>query len=225
MPIGNAVASNTSRIATIQRWNFHFECIASTKRNNTGALYIADRVVRQPNWSCRNEQTWCPINWVRVGTINTFLNDWLNLLVISLFSWFYREAKRAISNFLCLGCQTVVITLGRDGAIFASAEEPRPIHIRTPRVSEVLDTTVSIYRFINLIEICRKWAVAFIFSFLFFSNLQGAGDAFVGALAHYFARYPDIPLYRKVGGAVTIASMSVQQYGTQYHFTCKLHFN
>lgn len=74
--------------------------------------------------------------------------------------------------------------MGKEGAIFASLSEPKPIHVRAPRVEEVLDTT-------------------------------GAGDAFVGALAHYLARYPDLPLYRKVGGAVTIASMSVQQYGTQ----------
>lgn len=94
------------------------------------------------------------------------------------------EAKRAISNFLCLGCHTVIITLGKDGAIFASSAEPKPIHVKTPRVEEVLDTT-------------------------------GAGDAFVGALAHYLAKYPDLPLYRKVGGACQIASMSVQQYGTQ----------
>lgn len=52
-----------------------------------------------------------------------------------------REAKRAISNFLCLGCNTVIITLGKDGAIFASLSEPKPIHVRAPRV-EVLDTTV-----------------------------------------------------------------------------------
>lgn len=51
--------------------------------------------------------------------------------------------------------------------------------------------------------------------FSFCKTTKGAGDAFVGALAHYLARYPDVPLYRKVGGAVTIASMSVQQYGTQ----------
>lgn len=54
----------------------------------------------------------------------------------------FREAKRAINNFLCLGCRTVVITLGKDGAIFASASEPRPIHVRAPKVEEVLDTTV-----------------------------------------------------------------------------------
>lgn len=50
---------------------------------------------------------------------------------------------------------------------------------------------------------------------MFFVFNQGAGDAFVGALAHYIARYPKTSLLKKVGGAVTIASMSVQQYGIQ----------
>lgn len=54
------------------------------------------------------------------------------------------EAKRAIINFLCLGCSTVIITLGKDGAIFASSSDPRPIHVRAPRVEEVLDTTVTL---------------------------------------------------------------------------------
>lgn len=61
----------------------------------------------------------------------------------------------------------------------------------------------------------------------FLLYFQGAGDAFVGALAHYLAKYPDVPLYRKVGGAIIIASMSVQQYGTQssYPFAKDLRFD
>lgn len=47
-------------------------------------------------------------------------------------------------------------------------------------------------------------------------DTTGAGDAFVGALAHYLARYETkVPLYKKIGGAILIASMSIQQYGTQ----------
>lgn len=38
----------------------------------------------------------------------------------------------------------MIITLGKDGAVFASASEPRSIHVRTPKVEEVLDTTVGI---------------------------------------------------------------------------------
>lgn len=62
-------------------------------------------------------------------------------------SIYFREAKRAINNFLCLGCSTVIITLGKDGALFATQGEPRPVQIRSPRVEEVLDTTVYIYIF------------------------------------------------------------------------------
>lgn len=43
---------------------------------------------------------------------------------------------------MCLGCDTIIITLGKDGVIFASQEDRKPIHIRAPRVQEVLDTTV-----------------------------------------------------------------------------------
>lgn len=52
----------------------------------------------------------------------------------------------------------------------------------------------------------------FIFPYL---QSQGAGDAFVGALAHYLARYPDTSMLKKVAGAVHIASLTVQKYGTQ----------
>lgn len=58
-------------------------------------------------------------------------------------SFNFREAKRAINNILCLGCQAVIITLGEDGAIFASSKEPKPIHVRAPKVEQVVDTTVS----------------------------------------------------------------------------------
>lgn len=111
----------------------------------------------------------------------------------------------------------VIITLGRDGAVFASSDEPRPIHVRPPKVEEVLDTTVRFHApfFVRF----RRQRLAFFSALLLLImlkfHLQGAGDAFVGALAHYLARYPDFPLFRKVGGAVQIATMSVQQYGTQ----------
>lgn len=78
--------------------------------------------------------------------------------------------------------------------------------MRAPKVEEVLDTTVS--NRLNTIHM-RNHFDGFAFPF------QGAGDAFVGALAHYSARYPEASLLKKVAGAVTIASMSVQQYGTQ----------
>lgn len=77
----------------------------------------------------------------------------ISLVPTKIFMWLflmlYREAKRAINNFLCLGCNMVIITLGRDGAVFASSDEPRPIHVRPPKVEEVLDTTVRFLLFIR----------------------------------------------------------------------------
>jgi len=94
------------------------------------------------------------------------------------------EAKRAINNFLCLGVRCVIITFGRLGAIFASSDDPKPIHVRIPKCEKAVDTT-------------------------------GAGDAFIGALAHYTAMDPTIPLVQRVGAAVHIATYSVQRKGTQ----------
>lgn len=48
-----------------------------------------------------------------------------------------------------------------------------------------------------------------------FVHSQGAGDAFIGALAHYTAMDPTIPLVQRVGAAVHIATYSVQRKGTQ----------
>lgn len=94
------------------------------------------------------------------------------------------EAKRAVNNFMCLGVRCVIITLGALGAIFASNDDPKPIHVRAPKCERVIDTT-------------------------------GAGDAFIGALAHYTAIDPTIPLVQRVGAAVHIATYSVQRKGTQ----------
>lgn len=46
----------------------------------------------------------------------------------------------------------------------------------------------------------------------------GAGDAFIGALAHFIGRYPDASWTQKVGAAIEIASHSVQTKGTQSSF-------
>lgn len=44
---------------------------------------------------------------------------------------------------MCLGVRCVIITFGRLGAIFASNDDPRPIHVRTPKCEKAVDTTVS----------------------------------------------------------------------------------
>lgn len=49
-------------------------------------------------------------------------------------------------------------------------------------------------------------------------DTTGAGDAFLGALGHFHANYPNIPLYKKIGASCEIASISVQFPGTQKSF-------
>lgn len=148
---GGANGGHVDRFAKIQKWHFHIECITSTQRDNARALHTANDFVHQSGGSSSHEQASCSKYRVRIAfqvrlhfycfRDTIFLNDanWE-----FLYSLFGREAKRAISNFLCLGCHTVIITLGKDGAIFASSAEPKPIHVKTPRVEEVLDTTVCV---------------------------------------------------------------------------------
>ena len=45
--------------------------------------------------------------------------------------------------------------------------------------------------------------------------LQGAGDAFVGALAYYLACHAELPFEEKVRRAGVIASYTVTEKGTQ----------
>lgn len=64
-------------------------------------------------------------------------------------------------------------------------------------------------------------------SFLFFSSqvklvkfigyfvFQGAGDAFVGALATYLVTHKDYPMHQIIGAACKIATISVTREGTQ----------
>lgn len=52
-------------------------------------------------------------------------------------------------------------------------------------------------------------------------DTTGAGDAFIGALAHFYAENPNIPLYKKIGAACEIASHSIQFSGAQKGFPHK----
>ena len=53
------------------------------------------------------------------------------------------DAKRASLALLDKGCRTAIITLGKDGAVYATAEERSPVHVPVQSVNAV-DTTVSI---------------------------------------------------------------------------------
>lgn len=49
-------------------------------------------------------------------------------------------------------------------------------------------------------------------------DTTGAGDAFIGALAHNFAQYPEKDVADHVLAANEVAAHSVQRYGTQSSF-------
>lgn len=51
--------------------------------------------------------------------------------------------------------------------------------------------------------------------------LQGAGDMFVGGLAYYLAYYPELPMKEIVKRSCEVATVSVQNYGTQTSFPRK----
>ncbi|XP_023722851.1 ribokinase isoform X2 [Cryptotermes secundus] len=50
---------------------------------------------------------------------------------------------------------------------------------------------------------------------------QGAGDMFVGGLAFYLAYYPQLPMREIVKRSCEVATVSVQNYGTQTSFPTK----
>ena len=94
------------------------------------------------------------------------------------------EAEAAVA-LLELGPKTVVITLGKRGALVATSDgkDTSPQHIAVEPVS-VVDTT-------------------------------GAGDAFVGSLAYFSACRPDLSFEDAVTKACELAALSVQKPGAQ----------
>lgn len=51
--------------------------------------------------------------------------------------------------------------------------------------------------------------------------LQGAGDAFLGALAYFIVHKPNLNLYTKIERACIVATKTVQNKGTQKSFPLK----
>ncbi|XP_062558432.1 ribokinase-like [Armigeres subalbatus] len=97
------------------------------------------------------------------------------------------QAKAALLKLRDMGCGTIIITLGEKGAIFATKDSQKVIHVRPFKVNKVLDTT-------------------------------GAGDAFIGALAHVLATHPTAEMVECVATANRVAAFSVQKPGTQTSF-------
>lgn len=96
------------------------------------------------------------------------------------------DVKKSIDLLKEKGCQTVIITLGKNGAAF-NDENDKVILVPVPAIVNAVDTV-------------------------------GAGDAFIGALAFFIAKFPTASLIQKVGASIEIASHSVQFKGTQTSF-------
>lgn len=70
------------------------------------------------------------------------LNETESEIVTGLTVTSVDEAKAVTSILLERGCRTVIITLGAQGAVFATADQTEAIHVPT-RLVEAVDTTVS----------------------------------------------------------------------------------
>lgn len=51
---------------------------------------------------------------------------------------FYRDAEKAVETLIKKGCNTVILTLGKDGAVFASKGDPAIVHVKCPKVQILL---------------------------------------------------------------------------------------
>lgn len=55
----------------------------------------------------------------------------------------FSQAKGALLKLRDMGCNTVVITLGDKGAIFAPKDDAKVAHVKPCKVDKVVDTTVT----------------------------------------------------------------------------------
>lgn len=55
-----------------------------------------------------------------------------------------RNATIALKKLLDCGCETVIITLGVEGAVYSSKKDDEPIHVLCDQV-KAIDTTVCYY--------------------------------------------------------------------------------
>ena len=99
-----------------------------------------------------------------------------------------RDAEKAIKELVKKGCKLVIITLGKLGAAFNDYGNSESI-VHVPVQSTV-----------NVVD------------------TVGAGDAFIGALAYFIAKFPSASWKQKIGASIEIATHSVQFKGTQSSF-------
>ncbi|XP_010890662.1 ribokinase isoform X2 [Esox lucius] len=101
------------------------------------------------------------------------------------------DAGHAGQELLRRGCRSVIITLGSQGCVVLSGQEPSTgLHHVPAKPVTAVDTT-------------------------------GAGDSFIGALAFYMATFPTMPLQEMVSRANQVAGVSVQKIGTQASYPYK----
>lgn len=96
-----------------------------------------------------------------------------------------------------MGAKSVILTLGKQGVIYADGKEKPErtcLHVPAVEVSQVIDTT-------------------------------GAGDAFLGSLAFHLLRYPDAEMREHLHFACAAAALSVQNCGTQSSFAKSTNFS
>lgn len=130
-------------------------------------MKLPDDVLKIPNMLCVNEMEAQEMTGVEINYEDGF--------EISL--------KKSFEQLKRKGSQTIVITLGENGAAF-NDESGDIIHVPLSTKVKAVDTV-------------------------------GAGDAFIGALAFYIAKFPTATLLQKIGASTEIASHSVQFKGTQ----------
>ena len=102
----------------------------------------------------------------------------------------------------------VIVTLGEQGAVFGDRRTGELTCVSTRKVQAV-DTTV------RRPERRAKSPAAHKESTIDFSLFQGAGDAFLGSLAHYICKLGVSSLPDAIEKACEYATMSVMGRGTQ----------
>ncbi|XP_017067620.1 ribokinase [Drosophila eugracilis] len=100
------------------------------------------------------------------------------------------EAQEAAAKLRKMGANIVIITLGKLGAIFGTCD-PKDGYQHVPAPQVPPEKVV---------------------------DTTGAGDAFIGALAHNIARHPKNKMRDHIVAACQVASQSVQLPGTQASF-------